>query len=119
MHARATDFARLALVFGAAAAPFLLLLYVSCASGQTYGQSTDVFDAPIEWENHQPTGPVLGRDHTLPLSSIAFADPDQKIVGRVAWSDGTLRFEGNVDASARSFFEHWYKVYAGPCRGER
>ena len=86
------------------------VLVVSCSGGQAYGQSTDLFDEPIAWESHF--------DPPIPFSSIAFADSDQKIIGKIVWADGTLRFEGDVDASARAFFEHWYKVYAGPCKAE-
>lgn len=99
-------------------APLAALVALGCTSGATYAQSTDLFDAPIEWENHHPTvkdDSSLLSAGPVPFSSIVFADPDERTVGRISWSDGTLRFDGDVDASARAFFEYWYKTYAGPC----
>jgi hypothetical protein len=40
-----------------------------------------------------------------PTRTMKFYGEDQQEVGTVDWSDGAVRFTGNVDASARVFFE--------------
>ncbi len=37
--------------------------------------------------------------------SIAFYDENNKVVGKLDWSNGCLKFEGNFDESAKIFFE--------------
>ena len=48
---------------------------------------------------HQPTCP-----------SIVFRN-NNKNVGTLDWSDGTMRFEGDADESAQLFFDNIVKIY--------
>lgn len=59
-------------------------------------------------------------DDVVPMNAITFIGTDNKIVGTVTWEKGKLKFKGNIDNSAKSFFEYWWKQYAYPnsCRCE-
>jgi len=46
--------------------------------------------------------------NSQPCTSIIFGTPE---VGRISWANGKLTFEGNIDESAKIFFEHFWKVY--------
>lgn len=48
-----------------------------------------------------------------PTTAISFWGKDKE-VGSVSWKDGVLKFTGDVDASAKAFFEYWWKQYAFP-----
>jgi hypothetical protein len=41
---------------------------------------------------------------TVPRN-IVFFDNNQKEVGRIDWTDGIIKFDGDVDESAKIFFE--------------
>lgn len=59
-------------------------------------------------------------DDIVPMNAITFIGTDNKVVGTITWEKGKLKFKGNIDKSARSFFEYWWKQYAYPnsCRCE-
>lgn len=45
-----------------------------------------------------------------PLSTILFIN-EQKQVGKLDWSDGNMKFEGDYDESAQLFFDNIIKRY--------
>jgi hypothetical protein len=49
-----------------------------------------------------------------PPSSMTFYNSEDSVVGIVTWEDGTLRFEGDVEESAKVFFEYFWTVYINP-----
>jgi len=53
----------------------------------------------------------LGMDWPDPPKTISFNDAEGEIVGTVSWEDGVIRFEGDVDESARLFFEFLLSEY--------
>jgi hypothetical protein len=48
------------------------------------------------------------------VTSIIIHDKDGKIVGKISWLNGTISFEGNIDESAKMFFEYLIKMYILP-----
>ena len=48
-----------------------------------------------------------------PDPCIAFY-ADNEVIGELSWKDGVLKFEGNVDESAKLFFEHMLKPVLTP-----
>lgn len=42
--------------------------------------------------------------------SVIFRN-EEKTVGKLDWSDGTMKFTGDADESAQLFFDHIIKIY--------
>ena len=49
-----------------------------------------------------------------PTKTIEIWDADDSLVGKISWEDGEIKFEGNVDESAKIFFELLIKKYIMP-----
>lgn len=49
-----------------------------------------------------------------PARAISFHDEDDNEVGSIDFISGPVVFEGNIDESARIFFEYFAKEYFGP-----
>lgn len=51
-------------------------------------------------------------------TNISFCNKDNKIVGKLDWSDGIMKFTGDADESGKVFFEnmikHCIKPYINP-----
>lgn len=43
--------------------------------------------------------------------NISFCNKENKIVGKLDWSDGTMKFTGDADDSAQLFFDNIIKIY--------
>ena len=57
-----------------------------------------------------PIGETLLSSNLIPPSTVTFHGSDGEVVGELDFSDGTLRFEGDADASAQSFI-NYLKMY--------
>ncbi len=55
----------------------------------------------------------------VPVHELSFYDKNNKEIGSVDWKDGKVKFSGNVEKSAKVFFEYWYKVYVDGCREKK
>ncbi len=53
----------------------------------------------------------------LPKHSVCWLH-DDKVIGRLTWDEGQMKFEGDADQSAKSFFEYLqrYARFHAPCR---
>ena len=47
-----------------------------------------------------------------PLRNVTFHGKDGELVGKLDWTDGPMTFEGNVEESAKVFFDTVIKNYA-------
>lgn len=70
-------------------------------STETYYPTTDVI--------HGPAGMTFSNDWR-PMAQILFNDSNGNQVGKISWKGGVLKFEGNVDESAKIFFERVLKL---------
>lgn len=52
---------------------------------------------------------------SIPPCNMVFHGNEQKEVGRITWSKGIVEFSGNVDESAKIFFEHLWRNYVHDC----
>lgn len=50
-----------------------------------------------------------------PVKRMIFYSEKEE-VGYLDWDDGTLKFGGNMEESARVFFEYFWKNYVEPCQ---
>jgi hypothetical protein len=118
----------LAAPFAVASAVGLGMLFHGCAgSGISYGGS-----APPEFGEAAIGEPTMQESDREPLGApeLVFVDnsaeadvlltPASRLQFQngayLDWSDGTLRFEGEIDPAARAFFEHFWSVYVEPGR---
>ena len=51
---------------------------------------------------------------TFAATGMTFNGPDG-VIGRLDWSEGSVRFEGDFDESARVFFELFWEEHVGTC----
>lgn len=47
-------------------------------------------------------------------SNLSFLNKQNKIVGKLDWSDGIMKFTGDADESGKVFFENMIKHYIKP-----
>jgi len=76
----------------------LFLLMSSVGAGDDFYIST----ASHQWEINWPKPPQ---------AFAFFGDEDQE-VGRLSWDGGAVKFKGDMDESAKVFFEYMFKKYA-------
>lgn len=60
------------------------------------------------------TGKSIMLSEYVNYSNLSFLNKENKIVGKLDWSDGTMKFTGDADESGKVFFENMIKHYIRP-----
>jgi hypothetical protein len=67
-------------------------------------------ETQLEFDFMKPEQYTLNFDKNFySYTSITFTDRSNSVVGKLDWSDGTLKFEGEADESAQLFFDNIIK----------
>ena len=76
-----------------------------------------------DWDPGWSTGNTIQNNYVItmdppePNQSFTFVNIAGEEIGKITWDDATVKFSGDIDASAKMFFDHMLKHQIEPfCR---